>query len=176
MTQMDKAYAAALFALAQENHRETEVLEALKVVDQQLKDNPQYVDFLASPAIPKAERTEAIKAAFSDVLPDDVLSFLCILCQRGQIRLFSDCVSDFEWFLETAQKISTAVVTSVIPLNDAQQLKLQKKLEAITGHQVRLTYQIDPSLMGGVRVELDGSILDGTLKHRLHEVKEVMNR
>ena len=40
----------------------------------------------------------------------------------------------------------------------------------------RLTYDIDPSLMGGVRVELDGSILDGTLKHRLHEVKEVMNR
>ena len=176
MTQMDKAYAAALFALAQENHREAEVLEALQIVLKQFEGNPEYVDFLASPGIPKAERTEAIEAAFADALPEDVLSFVCVLCQRGQIRLFSDCVKDFEWFYETSRKISSATVTSVIPLTDAQQQKLQKKLEAISGHQVRLTYDIDPSLMGGVRVELDGSILDGTLKHRLHEVKEVMNR
>lgn len=176
MTQMDKAYAAALFALAQDEKREDATLEGLKAVLKQFEENPEYVDFLASPAIPKAERTAALETAFSDVLPEDVLSFLCILCQRGQIRLFPDCVEDFEWFYETSRKISTAVVTSVIPLTDAQQQKLQKKLEAVSGHQVRLTFQTDPSLMGGVRVELDGSILDGTLKHRLHEVKEVMNR
>lgn len=176
MTQMDKAYAAALFALAQEAHKEEEMLDALKSVAEQFKENPEYVAFLASPAIPKAERTAALETAFSDVLPQDVLSFLCVLCQRGQIRLFADCVDDFEWFYEASRKISAATVTSVIPLSDDQQQKLQKKLEAISGHQVRLTYQIDPSLMGGLRVELDGSILDGTLKHRLHEVKEVMNR
>lgn len=176
MTEMDKAYAAALFALAQESHSEEQTLEALNTVAKQFEENPEYVDFLASPGIPKAERAQAIEAAFSEALPQDVLSFVVILCQRGHIRLFADCVKDFEWFYETSQKISSATVTSVIPLSDDQQAKLRKKLEAISGHQVRLQYQIDPSLMGGVRVELDGSILDGSLKHRLHEVKEVMNR
>lgn len=176
MTQMDKAYAAALFALAQEQHQEEQTLEALKSVAKQFEENPEYVDFLASPAIPKAERTAALETAFSDVLPQDVLSFLCVLCQRGQIRLFLDCVDDFEWFYEASRKISAATVTSVISLTDEQQQKLQKKLEAVSGHQVRLSYRTDPSLMGGLRVELDGKVLDGTLKHRLHEVKEVMNR
>ena len=53
---------------------------------------------------------------------------------------------------------------------------LKDKLEKRLGRTIRLECAIDPSLLGGLLVQVDGRVIDGSLKHRLHEIKEVMNR
>ena len=45
----------------------------------------------------------------------------------------------------------------------------------MSGHSVKLVCQLDPTLLGGVVVEMDGRCIDGSLRRRLHEVKDVMN-
>ena len=54
--------------------------------------------------------------------------------------------------------------------------KLKEKLEKICKSRVDIEYSIEPSLLGGLTVEIDGKILDGSLRQRLREVKEVMNQ
>ena len=53
--------------------------------------------------------------------------------------------------------------------------KLKTKLESTTSGVVNINYLIDETLLGGVVVEINGKIMDGSLRHRLREVKEVMN-
>lgn len=175
MTQMSKEYAAALFMLAKENNTEKEILEALKTVSHVFTENPEYVDFLASPSIPKNERIDALEKAFSQMLPEYALSFVEILCERSHIRSFNDCVKEYEELYNFSIQVCEARVTSAVELTDDEKLKLTRKLEKVSGKTLHLNCSVDESILGGIIVEMDGKIMDGSLKHRLQEVKEVID-
>ena len=66
--------------------------------------------------------------------------------------------------------------TSAVSLTDRECIELTKKLEKISGNTVSLDCHVDPSLIGGVIVEMNGRVMDGSLRHRLREVKDVINR
>ena len=69
-----------------------------------------------------------------------------------------------------------ATVTAAAGLTDEEKERLRRALERRSGHSVQLECRVDASLLGGVVVEMDGRVLDGSLRHRLHEIKEVMEQ
>jgi F-type H+-transporting ATPase subunit delta len=74
-----------------------------------------------------------------------------------------------------SKSISWAHVRSAIPLTPEQKTALRLKLEKQSGRNVLLECSTDNTLLGGIVVEMDGKILDGSLRRRLQDVKEVMN-
>ncbi len=176
MTKTSKEYGEALFALALEQNMTSQISDALKSVSDVFDKNPEYIDFLACYGIPVAERTQALESAFSDALPEYALSFLQLLCERGAIKDFFDCVRVYEALFAEHLKKSTAVVTSARPLDDMQKQALIKKLEAMCNHSVQLECRTDESVLGGLIIEVDGKVIDGSLKRRLHDVKEVIDK
>ena len=66
-------------------------------------------------------------------------------------------------------------MTSAVKLSGEQMSALQKKLEQLTGKQIRLTQITDASVLGGLRVELEGRQLDGTVKGRLSGISRKLN-
>ena len=58
----------------------------------------------------------------------------------------------------------------------AEKAELTEKLSRKFNRSIHLECAVDPSLLGGLVVQIDGKVIDGSLKHRLHEIKEVMNR
>lgn len=69
-----------------------------------------------------------------------------------------------------AHNIAEAVVTSAASLSKEQEELLKKKLETMSGKTVVMELKTDPSVLAGVRVELDGKLFDGTVKGRLAEL------
>ena len=65
-------------------------------------------------------------------------------------------------------------MTSAVELTDDEKKKLKLKLEKMSGKSLILKCTVDKSVLGGVIVKMDGKIMDGSLKHRLEEVKEVI--
>lgn len=176
MAQISSEYAEALFALAMETDSVKECAEALDAVLGLMNENPEYIDFLASPDIPKQERIDAIEAAFDGNIPETVVSFLCILCDRGRIRSLKECIEDYKKLSDAADGVSTAEVISAAEMTDSEKAALKEKLEKLCGHRVELDCLIDKSLIGGVKVTVDGKVIDGSVKHRLHELKGAMYR
>lgn len=174
MTQMSKEYGTALFMLACELDKVNEYSSALDTVLDVFNKNPEYVTFLSSPGIPMQERVDAVENALGAFLPEHVVSFIKILCERGRINAFADCVKEYRKLLDAANKVSVAKVKSPVALTEDEKERLKSKLEKINGNSVVLDCSIDESLMGGIVVEIDGKIVDGSLRRRLHEVKEVM--
>ncbi|MBR5272048.1 MAG: ATP synthase F1 subunit delta [Clostridia bacterium] len=175
MTQTCREYGEALFMLALEENQVNEYSQALKSVEQIVEDTPEYVDFLTSPAIPLMERIAAIDEAFGDSVPEYVLSFIKILCENRVAYLLSGCIEEFEKLVQAASNRTTATVYSVVDLSESQKVALCRKLEKIVGKQIDLDCIKDASLIGGIRIEIDGKIFDGSIKQRLHDVKEVIN-
>lgn len=176
MTEMSKEYGTALFMLAKENNEQKGYAQALDEILAQFNANPEYVELLASPSIPKDERVEAIERAFGTSMPEHVVSFLKLLCERGRIRQLAECAEAYNKLLEEDMKISVARVRSVIELTVAERKALKKKLEKMTGRAVELECVIDTSILGGLSVEIDGKIIDGSVRHRLNEMKDVISK
>ena len=176
MAQISKEYAEALFALACEEQQEEKFLDALNTVEKLLVEEPEYAALLSSPGIPLGDRLEALESALAGVVPEYVLSWMQLLCEKGRIGAFSECVKEYKALLAAKQSVVTARVTSAVELTNEEAAALKEKLEKISGHTVLLDRSTDASLLGGLIVEIEGKVLDGSLRHRLHMVKEVMEQ
>ena len=175
MIEISKEYASALFLLAQETKTEDSIREALQTILKIFQDNPLYLDLLASPSIPKQERIHAVGQAFQETFPEYAVSFVQLLCERNHIRDFEKCVEEYEAFYLASKEISLAQIRSVIPLTEKEKKQLVQKLELVSGHSIIPEFLVDTSLLGGIVVHMDGKVLDGSLKRRLHDMKEVIN-
>ena len=176
MTEMSKEYGTALFMLAKEKKEQKRYAEALEQILAQLEATPEYMELLASPSIPKDERVELIERAFGSSMPEYVVSFLKLLCERGRIRQLAECQEAYNKLLDEDMRVSVARVTSAIELTSAEKERLRKRLEKMSGRTVELECIIDSSILGGLSVEIDGKIIDGSVRHRLNEIKDVMSK
>ena len=176
MTEMSKSYADALFSLALETNTVFETLVTLKEVRDGLTATEGALDLLASPSIPKDERCAVLEKAFGDVQPEHVMSFVGVLVQHGHIRELNDCVEAYTALHDEAMRLTTAYVVSAVALTEVEKAALTEKLSRRFSRTIRLECAIDPSLLGGLVVRVDGKVIDGSLKHRLQEIKEVMTK
>ncbi len=176
MERISRDYAVALFDVAKEKAEEETVYLDMKKVNAVFSEFPEYAEMLSAPSIALPKRLNAVNDAFGESVCEEVLSFIGILCKNNKIKTFSDCFKEFEDLYSTDTKTVSAEVFSVVPLSEEQKVKLCKKLEKITGKTVVLDCKIDEKLIGGVTVKVDGRIIDGSVKRRLDDIKEVIDR
>ena len=162
--------------LACETGEKENYSEALKRVEKLFLESPEYPIFLSSPSIPMSERLSAIDCAFGGKIPEHVVSFLMLLCEKGRMECFCEAAKEYSALLDASKRVLNARVTSAAELTEAEKEKLKNKLETIHKGEVRIEYLIDTALIGGLVVEVDGKIMDGSLRQRLREVKDVINR
>ncbi len=176
MTQTNKEYAEALFLLSSEKNCVEKFAEKLALIKDAINENPDYLEFLSSPAVDLSERLDAIESAFESIEEEFLISFLKLLCENGRIKELPMCIEEFFYLKTMAENKVTATVYYCFPLDDAQKEALQKKLERTSGKNVDLLFIEDKSLIGGIKVELDDKVFDGSAKRYLQQVKGVISR
>ncbi len=169
-------YARGLYMIAAEERREREYLEELRTVAEMFDKNPEYPVILSAPSIPTSERAALIEKAFGNAVSVNVVSFLKLLCRKGYIYLFKDCFEEFRKLYLDFSGTVRAVVTSAVELTDSEKIKVQEKMHALTGHSAMLRYTVDPSILGGIIIRTDDRIIDGSVRRRLKEIKEVIKK
>ena len=172
--QTEREYAAALFTLTAEENCTEEYVEYMKTIRDILTENKEYVEFLSSPAVSLEERAAAVDEAFGHSFPEYAVSFLKVLCENGRMKSVFGCIDEFVSLAMSVSDRTTAVVYTVVELSDEQKTAVVKKLEQITKKQVEAQYVIDESLIAGMKIEVDGKTFDGSVRHRLGEVKDVI--
>ena len=130
---------------------------------------------LSEPSIPKEERTKLLDTAFGTEAERYLVNFLKILCERKILREFAGCCEEFIRRYNSAHGIAEAVVTSAVKLSDTQMEALKAKLEKLSGKKVYLVQKTDASVLGGLRVELEGVQLDGTVQSRISGISKKLN-
>ena len=169
MTTTSREYAEALFELAVQGNETKETSEGLETVVSALLQTPDYRAMLASPAISKEERLNALDSAFRGKIPDILLAILRMMISRGHVSALNGMARDYEELARGYRGESVAVVTSAVPLKEAETVALRAKLEKKLSKTVIMQFRVDPELIGGIRV------IDGSIRNKLDEIKEVMN-
>lgn len=168
-------YAEALFLLSCEEKNEEKYLFDLRMVKDILDNESEYVELLHSPAIPKEEKIELIEQAFTGRVNEHVVSFLKLMCENNRIEYLYSCFDVYEKLYNQVKRVIVANVTSALELNEDEKAKLKEKLEKKFGYKVELICQIDEKIIGGIIIKTDDAIMDGSLKRKMHDVKEVIS-
>ena len=172
MTQYANLYGKSLYDLAAEEQAEERIAEEMECVSQLLNDNPDYVRLLSEASLPKAERLHLLDEAFGDAVHPYLLNFMKILVEEDHVREFTGCCRRVRHLYNADHGITEAEAVSAVPLTDAQREALVAKLQKVSGKTVRLTCREDPSILGGLRVTMDGKLYDGTVQGRLGELRQ----
>ena len=167
MTEVAKMYGESLYTLAAEEGLEKDLLGELDALADMFREHPDYLHLLSMPNLPKKERCGLLDEALRGKVHPYVLNFTKILCENGTLRELRGCSRVYRMRYNKEHGIAEAVATSAIALTAQQTEDLRKKLEQRSGKKVDLTVKVDPALIGGIRVEMDGVQLDGSVVHHL---------
>ena len=167
MTEIARMYGGSLYDLAAEEGLETRILDELDEAAKLIRDDPEYLRLLSTPSIPKKERCALLDEAFRGQVHLYVLNFLKILCEKGTLRELPGCARAYRIRYNAAHGILEATAVTAIAMTAAQTEQLRQKLETITGKKIDLATKIDPSVLGGIRLDIEGTELDGTVQNRL---------
>ena len=175
MTKIGRTYGDALYALACEAGAEESWLQQVQAVQSLLRENPDYLRLLADPSLPKPERRALLDSCFSGRLEQYLLNFLKLLCDKEKIRSYPDCARQFTLRYNVDHNILEVTAYSAVALTEAQKAALTGKLQTMTGKTVQLACRLDPSLLGGLRLEYDGKLIDGSVRTQLRRMQESLN-
>ena len=176
MTDISIEYAQALFMLASEGEVLSEYREKLGAIDAAVKESPEILEVLDSPAILLSERLAVVDKILGDSYPEYIVSFVKILCEERHVKLIEKIIEEFLELAREAENRARATVYFVEPLSEAQKAALVEKLEKVSGKTVDARYVEDKSLIGGIKVVLDDKVLDGSISGKLSKIKGVIGK
>ena len=165
MTATGKTYGDALYDLAAEEALCDELLEQVKLLARLFRENPD---------IPREERLRLIGEALTGQVHPYLVNFLSLLCERGRLPAFAGCAARYEQRWLEDHNTVRGRVSSAVPLTETQLTVLAARMGETLGKHVLLEGTVSPSLIGGIRVEIDGRVWDGSLRGRLEELSGLL--
>ena len=174
MTEVATTYGQAMYDLARDENKSQTILAELSVLDQGLRAEPEFLQLLSAPNIPKEERVQILDDSFRGKIDPYVLNFLKVLTEKGYMRHFSGCCQFFRQQYNKDNGIVPVVAYTAVPLSDELRRKLTAKLSTVTGKTIELDCRIDPETLGGVRLDFDGKQVDGTVRRRLEDIRGLL--
>jgi len=173
MNKLSNFYASALFDIAlQKNVIDDFYAQALLILDA-LSDK-DFLHILVHPQIPASEKQEIFKKAFSEQLHEDLLSFLFLTTDKNREANLVPALKSLIELIKKHNKIVTARVLSASAYDTNQAEALREILSKKLKKQVELDLKVDPSLIGGPYIFVDGYYIDWTVKKRLRDLTVYM--
>lgn len=167
-----RRYANALLETAIETGSLEKAREDMELVFNTLEASPELQLFVKSPIIKKEDKKEALDTIFKGKVQDLTLDLVGMLSRKKREVLLMDIAKGFLELYNIHHGIIEVDVTSATDLTDAQRKRLLEKLESTTGKKVKLNSSTDEKLIGGLTVRIHDTVIDGSVKYKLRQLKE----
>ena len=171
MTELAKRYGGSLYDLAAEENLTDQLLQELQTAVASIEAEPQYMRLLATPSLPKKERCALLDKAFEGGHPY-LVNFLKLLCEEDLIAELPGCLRAYRDRYNIDHDILEVTAVSAVALTAQSREKLLAKLQTMTGKNIVLTETVDPTVLGGLRLDMGGKRLDGTVQRHLERMRE----
>ncbi|NLK27193.1 MAG: ATP synthase F1 subunit delta [Clostridiales bacterium] len=170
---MSKAvdYGYALYELAAEEGLEEKINIEFDEVAQIFEKNQDFIKLLSNPRIPILDRIHVIDHVFKNSVQSYLLSLLKILVEKKQISYVPQIFKEYRKQYYINKNILPVTVISAVALNENQRKRIIEKLEKSMNKTILLDNKIDPSCIGGIRLEYQGRMIDASIKNRFQKLQ-----
>ena len=165
------AYATALFGVARTEGSLGEVEDELFRFARTLESNDDLRTTLTDAAVPVSRRQQVIEDLLGDKANPLTTALLTMVIGAGRGRDLLGIIEELVRLSTTEANKELAEVRTAVPLTDDQKARLTEALASATGRAVELKVVIDPSVLGGVVAQIGDTVIDGTVRTRLAQLK-----
>ncbi len=172
-----RVYAKALFEIAEEKNILDKVQQDLEAFLETLTVEPALPLAFANTAFSNSAKTELSKKLAEKLsLSKEVIRFIELLIQKNRINFFSEICRAFSEIKDVRQNILRGTVTTVGKLDETTKQDLAQAFAKRFNKKVILEQKENKAILGGLVVELNGLVFDGSLKTTLNNLKENLER
>lgn len=131
----------------------------------------QLLQFAANPKVSDQQTFDVFAGVAKTVLTEKAKNFLSIVIDNGRLSVLPDIAIQFRALVNAQAGSSDAVVYSAFAMDSAVVAELSLTLEKRFGRSLNVRVELDPEIIGGVRVVVGDEVLDASVKARLEQMK-----
>tara|TARA_A100001035_G_scaffold46938_1_gene33648 strand:+ start:779 stop:1306 length:528 start_codon:yes stop_codon:yes gene_type:complete len=167
-----QGYAQAILAVASAESNGAQIEDEIYRFSQVLQSSEELKSTLSDASIPSARRQQIVEDLLDGQATQTTVALVSMIVAAGMgsdIKAIADRVVGLG--AESRDK-AVAEVYSVVDLSSDQQQRLAAALKSATGKDVEMKIIIDESVMGGLLVQIEDEVIDGTVRTRLKQLRE----
>ena len=126
---------------------------------------------LENTRVSREPKQRLVGTALAD-LPSLPLNLARLLVQKNRTALAPDIAAAFRELTEEQRGITRAHARTAVPMSEAEIAELARRLQEQTGHEVILDVEVDPSVLGGLVVQIGDKLIDASVRSRLEAMRE----
>jgi F-type H+-transporting ATPase subunit delta len=169
-------YATAILEVAKAEGDLARVGDDLFRIARAFESSSELRDALTDPRLPVERKKGIVDDLLGGKTTTLAVNFVNFVVGAG---MTSDLPAIADRLAEKAaaeRNKALAEVRTAVALDDATVARLQESLSRATGKDVEVKTVIDPTIVGGVVARVGDTVIDGSLSHRMQELRETLNR
>jgi F-type H+-transporting ATPase subunit delta len=168
-----RRYASALADVIIERQEQSEVRHELDGWETMMLSNAPLMEAFTNPTVPYDQKAKVLNdlIARTKVRPTTA-NFLRILLKNQRLSEIAQVNAKLSQVLDERGGVVSAEVTSARPVADSTKRALEEKLKGLTGKSIRLSFQTDETLLGGIITRIGSTIYDGSVRTQLQRLGE----
>lgn len=168
---VENTYSKALFEAATERNKVDIILNELKELSSIFENDPKFFELFRTPVISAAEKKKVAEQTFEGRISPETLNFLLVLIDKKRMSSFNRIVRAYQKLIDQELGISQGTVYSVEPLTDIQLRSFEEKTSKLLQKNVKLVNKIDAFLLGGVKILIEGKVIDASIRKQLQNLE-----
>ena len=165
-TTIARPYADAAFEYARDANALAQWSEMLRLVTGVVAD-PRVADALGSPKLGGEEKASLLLSIAGESLTHEMRNYIRILVEADRVSLLPEIRTLYEALRDEAEGVAKATIETALPLTDEQTEGLKAALERRFGKKIQATVRINPDLIGGARISVGDTVIDGSVQAKL---------
>jgi F-type H+-transporting ATPase subunit delta len=168
-------YATAAFELAAEERSVDRLAADLAQLGRMLKESPDLRRLVRSPLFTREEQASGMAALLDEAGATGLTKkLMLLLAHKRRLFALADIIRAYENLVAKHRGEVVAEVTSARPLSDGEVAELKSMLKDKLGREPRLAAQVDPSLLGGLKLKLGSRMIDSSLRTKLDGLRAAL--
>jgi len=165
-------YAQALFESARVQEAIEPTTRVLEAIGSAMKEEPQLRRLLMNPEVEPQEKVELLQRATAIEWSELVRAFIFMVVSWDRAQALPEMAEAFQEAVDAHHGRVRAIVRSAHPISEQLLERLRAVLEKLERRKVELVPEVEPSLIGGLQVQMGYRVVDGSVKRQLEELRE----
>lgn len=167
-------YATAMFEVAQAEDLLERAEEELFAVARALEAHDELRQTLTDESLPVDKRLAIVDDLLKLKASPVTVNLVSFVVGVGRARDLPKIIDRFVERAAAERQHEVAEVRSAIPLDDGQRKRVAEALSKALDKQVEVKVIVDPSVLGGISARVGDTVIDGTVRNRLDQLKELL--
>ncbi len=170
-----KNYAEALYSLSLDNDNYLDLQNEMKALKQVIVENNEFVSLLCSSFLSLEEKEEIIDKVLNG-FNEDIRSLLKVICKNRRAAIIPNVIEEFNSLVNHKRGILEGLVYTIYPLKEKELKDIENKISEIEKVPCELKNIIDATIIGGVKVAINGHVYDGSIANKIEQMRLTLNK